>query len=128
MPIALEVTLIVVLIAIAVGLVPLLFQLRRTAKGLDILLVSLRTDLSQISEDVHASRLRMDLLASTLKTSLDDLAVCGRLLGEVASSLQGYNTRFHRSLESTSRYVGVILGGVSAVLAFFKRKPTPPQH
>ncbi|MBK7293439.1 MAG: hypothetical protein IPI84_06600 [Holophagaceae bacterium] len=62
MPLALEITLILVLIALAVGLVPLLHQLRRTAQSLDLFLLSTRKDLTQIAEDVHASRLRMDHL------------------------------------------------------------------
>jgi len=114
----------VVLVLFAVGVVPLLFQLRTTAKGLDHFLVALETDLSRIAEDVHASRRSMDLLATTLQASLDDLAVFGRLMGGLATSLDGYNTRFKRSLESTSMYIGGILGGVSAVLAFFKSKST----
>lgn len=49
MSIALEVTLIAVLITLAVGLVPLLFQLRRTASHLDAFLLSSKTDLSKIT-------------------------------------------------------------------------------
>lgn len=129
MPIALEVTLILVLAALAIGLVPLLFQLRQTAKVLDEFLLSSKKDLSQIAEDVHASRLRMDNLAATLQTSLDELSAFARLTGEVGCSLKEFHTRFRSTIESASRNLGGIIGGVSAVLAFFKKihKPSKPE-
>jgi hypothetical protein len=125
MPIALEITLIIVLAASTVGLVPLLFQLRRTAKGLDDFLLSSQKDLSQIAEDVHASRLRMDHLVGSLQTSLDDVSAFTQMTGEVGRTLKQFHTRFHNTIESASRNLGGILGGVSAVLTYFKNKETP---
>lgn len=66
MSIALEVTLIVALVALVVVLMSLLYQLRRTTQGLDALLLSSRKDLSQIEKDVHAFRLRMEHLLGSL--------------------------------------------------------------
>lgn len=125
MPIALEITLIVVLVALAVGLLPLLFQLRRTAQGLDAFLLSSRKDLSQIAEDVHASRLRMDQLTGSIQTYLDELSTFVQLMGEVGQTVRNFHNRFHNTIESASRNFGGIIGGVSAVLAFFKSKQTP---
>ena len=125
MSIALEVTLIVVLAALAAGLMPLLFQLRRTAQGLDTFLLSTKRDLAQIAEDVHASRLRMDQLADSLQDSLDELSTCARVVGDIGRSVKDFHSRFHSTIESASRNFGGIIGGVSAVLAFFKSKRTP---
>ena len=125
MPIALEVTLIVVLIALAIGLVPLLFQLRRTAQGTESFLLSSKKDLAQIAEDVHASRLRMDHLADSLQVSLDEISVFVQLIGEVGHTVKHFHDRFHSTIESASRNFGGIIGGVSAVLAFFKSRRTP---
>ena len=124
MPIALEVTLIAVLAALAVGLVPLLFQLRHTAQALDAFLLSSRRDLAQIAEDVHASRLRMDHLVGSLQTSLDDLATFAQLTGEVGRTLKSFHTRCQSTIESASRNLGGLLGGVGAVLTFFKNRQT----
>lgn len=124
MPLALEVTLILVLTSLSVGLVPLLFQLRRTAQGLDVFLLSSRKDLAQIAEDVHASRVRMDLLAVSLQASLDEVSAFAQMTGKVGSTLEKFHTRFQNTIESASQNLGGILGGVGAVLAFFKRKPT----
>jgi hypothetical protein len=126
MPIALEITLIAVLLALAVGLVPLLFQLRRTAQTLDAFLLASSRDLAQIAEDVHASRLRMDHLVGTLQTSLDDLSAFARFTGSVGRTLKDYHSRFHTTLESASRNLGVILGGIGAVLTLFKRRSPSP--
>ena len=125
MPIALEITLIVVLAALAVGLVPLLFQLRRTARGLDAFLFTSRRELSQIAEDVHASRLRMDHLVGSLQTSLDELSAVAQLAGDVGRTLKVFHTRFHNTIESASRNLGGIIGGISTVLTFFRNRETP---
>lgn len=124
MPIALEVTLILVLIALAIGLVPLLFQLRKTAQGLDLFLLSTKQDLSQIAEDVHASRMRMDHLAGSLAASLAELSVFAKSVGEVGNTVADLHARFRNTIESASRNFGGIIGGISAVLAFFKSRPT----
>jgi uncharacterized protein YoxC len=124
MPIALEITLILVLIAVAVGLVPLLVQLRKTAQGLDLFLLSTKQDLSQIAEDVHASRMRMDHLAGSLAGSLAELSVFAKSVGEVGNTLTDLHARFRNTIESASRNLGGIVGGISAVLAFFKSRPT----
>jgi len=125
MPIALEITLILVLIALAVGLVPLLHQLRRTAQSLDLFLLSTQKDLTQIAEDVHASRLRMDTLAGSLAESLGELSVFARSIGEVGATVSEWHTRFRNTIDSASRNFGGVIGGISAVLAFFKSKSTP---
>lgn len=124
MPIALEITLILVLASLAIGLVPLLYQLRRTAQTLDLFLLSTGKDLSQIAEDVHASRLRMDGLASSLSVSLTELSVFARSIGEVGSTVSEWHARFRNTIESASRNFGGVIGGISAALAFFKSRPT----
>jgi uncharacterized protein YoxC len=126
MPIALEITLILVLVALAVGLVPLLFQLRQTAQGLDQFLLSTKKDLSQIAEDVHASRLRMDNLASTLQQTLCEFSVFAKTVGELGSRVKELQAEYRNSLEATSRIVGSAIGGISAVLTFLKNRQTNP--
>jgi hypothetical protein len=121
MSVALEITLIVVLVAIASAMVPLLFQLRRTAQGLDSFLLSTRRDLCQIAEDVHASRLRMDHLAVSLQSSLDELSTFAQTMGELGGMVKSFHNQFHSSIESASRNLGSLLGGLSSVLTFFKR-------
>jgi uncharacterized protein YoxC len=124
MPIALEITLILVLIALAVGLVPLLIQLRRTAQGLDLFLLSTSKDLAQIAEDVHASRLRMDHLAGSLTDSLGGFSTFANSIGEVGATVKEWHTHFRSTIESASRNIGGLIGGISAALAFLKSKST----
>jgi uncharacterized protein YoxC len=124
-PIALEITLILVLVAVAVALVPLLYQLRKSAQAMDLFLLSTKLDLAQIAEDVHASRLRMDHLASTLQSTLYEFSVFAKSVGELGGWLKELQTNFRTSLESASRNFGGIIGGISAVLAFLKTRQTP---
>jgi len=124
MPIALEVTLILVLAVVTLALVSLLTQLRQTARGLDAFLVSTRKDLAQIAEDVHASRLRMDHLATTLQASLEEFSTFAGLVGLLGTTVKNFHQRFHETIESASRNLGGIIGGISAVSAFFKRSPS----
>ncbi|WP_257309805.1 hypothetical protein [Geothrix fuzhouensis] len=125
MPIALEITLILVLIALAAGLVPLLFQLRRTAQGVDTFLLTSSKELSQIAEDVHAFRMHMDSLAGSLQTSLGELSTFTRSIAEIGRTVTELNCRVRDSLESTYRNIGKIIRGIGAVLAFFKIRQTP---
>ncbi|MBK9797672.1 MAG: hypothetical protein IPP58_14520 [Holophagaceae bacterium] len=125
MPLALEITLILVLVALAVGLLPLFHQLRLTAKGLNAFLLSTTKDLSQIAEDVHASRLRMDHLAGTLQLTLVEISVFAKSVGEVGTKVKELHTEFRNSLESTTRIVGSVMGGIGAVLAFLKNQKSP---
>jgi hypothetical protein len=120
MAIALEATLILVLLATAIGLVPLLFQLRRTAQSLDHFLLLSRKDLAQIAEDVHASRLRMDHLAFSLQGSLDDLSLFTRMLGDVGRTVADVNQRFHTTLDAITRHFGEL----GNLLGLFKGKAT----
>jgi uncharacterized protein YoxC len=123
MPIALEWTLILVLVALALAVVPLLLQLRKTAQGLDQFLLSARRDLSQISEDVHASRIRVDHLAATLQITLNDLSTFTNSIREVGITVKEWHHRFRSTVESVSLGLGGVLGGLSSLLAFFKHKP-----
>jgi hypothetical protein len=121
---ALEITLIAVLVALTVGLLPLLYQLRRTARGLDLFLLAAKRDLAQIAEDVHASHVRMDHLAATVQASMVEFSSFAKSINDVGTTLTDLHTRFRTSIESTTQNLGAIIGGVSTVLAFFKNKPT----
>ena len=125
MPVALEITLILVLVAVAAALVPLLYQLRKSAQAVDLFLLSTKQDLAQIAEDVHASRLRMDHLAGTLQSTLYEFSIFAKSVGELGGWLKELQATFRNSLESASRNFGGILGGISAALAFFKSRQTP---
>lgn len=122
---ALEVTIILGLIVITIALVALLIQLRQTARGLDAFLNASRKDLAQIAEDVHASRLRMDRLAISLQVSLDEFSAFASLVGLLGSTVKDFHTRFHETIESASRNLGGIIGGITAVSSFFKRNTAP---
>jgi hypothetical protein len=80
--------------------------------------------LSQIAEDVHTSRMRMDHMAVSLQSSLNEVNAFTAVLGDVGRTLKQFQAGFHSSIESTSRSLGGIVGGISAALSFFKSKTT----
>lgn len=108
-----------------VGLLPLLIQLRITAKRFDQFLYASRKDLVQIAEDVRASRMQMNHIVGSLQTSLEDLSSFTRVMGEIGVSIKNLHSRFHNSFESASAKAGVLLGGINALLAFFESRQTP---
>jgi hypothetical protein len=123
MSLALEFALILFLLVVALGLLPLLTQLRRSARALETFLEASRGDLARIAEDAHASRLRMDHLAETLQASAEEVEGILRTAGEVGHTLRTFNDRFHNALESAAGRFGGILGGISTLLTFLKRTP-----
>lgn len=132
MPIALELTLILVLLAIAAGLVPLLFQLRRTAQGLDAFLLSTRKELAQITEDVHASRLRMDHLGVSLQVYLDEISGFVAVMRAVKDGAQSFTAGIRRAFDPDASPLARVIGGLSSVWTLFRRtqalrQPGPEQ-
>jgi hypothetical protein len=107
------------------AVVPLLLQLRKTARGLDQFLFSARMDLAQIAEDVHASRLRMDHLAGILQATLSDLAIFTTSIREAGNTVTEWHQRLRHIVDSVSHGLGGLLGGVGSAMALFKDKPSP---
>ena len=70
MPIPFEVSFMVVLVALAGGMVYLSFQQRPTCQTIESFLHSLSKDLSRIAEGVHVFRLRTDHWTRPLQASL----------------------------------------------------------
>jgi hypothetical protein len=130
MPLLLELTLVLVLLAIGGALVSLLFQLRRTAQGLDAFLLSTRKDLLQITEDVHASRLRMDHLGISLQYYLDEISGFIAVARDVKEGVTSFTGALRRALDPASNPFAGIIGGITAVMTLFrrnraKREPEP---
>jgi len=124
MPLALEITLIAVLAVLTACIVPLIFQLRRTAKGVDAFLLATRKDLVQITEDVHASRLRMDRLGNSLQAYLDDISGIMAVMRDVKEGVASFASGIRRALDPASNPFAGIVGGVSAIMTLFRRNET----
>lgn len=123
MSMPLEVTLIVVLGALTLGVLPLLVQLRRTARSLDAFLVEGRRDLRQIAEDVHAVRLRTEALAASLEAPVEELTTFARALGDAGRTVRDLQARVQGAAESLSRRFAALTGGLSAVLGLLGARP-----
>lgn len=124
MPISLQITLVVVLLVSTMGLLSLFFYLGRAARSLDTFLQGAQKDLARISEDAHASRLRMDKLADSLQISLDEFAGLAQAAGNVGRMVNELQLQFQIGIESVSRNLGSLLGLLGPVLAAFRS----PRH
>lgn len=124
MPISLQITLIVVLLALAAGMLSVGFYMGRAARSLDAFLQSAQKDLARISDDAHASRLRMDQLSDSLQISLDEFADLAKAAGKVGRMVGDLQAQFQSGMESVSRNLGSLLGLLGPVLAAFRS----PRH
>lgn len=125
MPISLQITLVVVLLAVAAGLLSVCFYTGRAARSLDAFLQEAHKDLARISDDAHASRLRMDQLADSLQICLDEFAGFARTAGSLGRLVNELQNQFQTGLETASRSLGSLLGLLGPVLAALR---SPRQH
>ncbi len=124
MPMSLQITLVVVLLALAAGMLSVCFYLGRAARSLDVFLQGAKKDLTRISDDAHASRLRMDQLADSLQISLDEFAGLARTAGKLGRMVDELQMQFQTGMETVSRNLGSLLGLLGPVLAAFRS----PRH
>ena len=128
MPLPLEITLIVVLLAVGAAVVPLLLQLRRTAKEAEVLMHSAKQELTRLAEDAHASNRRVESLGASLQVSLDEFAGLARALGDTGRMVKAFQVQCQSGLDSASRVFSSVLGGLEAVRALFGHKSQPAQN
>lgn len=121
---ALEVTLIVVLLVLTAGVLPLLMQLRRTARSLEAFLEAAGGDLGRITEDVHAVRGQVERLAADLGPPVASLARFAGAMGRVGTAVEDLHDRVRSTIASASRRWGGLTAGLSAVLGIFARRPS----
>jgi type II secretory pathway component PulM len=127
MPIVLETALVLALVALMAFLVPLLAQMRRTARSADQFLRAAQADLAQVAQDVHAVRLRLDQAALSLEPTLEALATLSRAAEGVGKAVTDIKARYAHGLESASQILGILMGGVRALAAFLPTCHKPQQ-
>jgi xanthine/uracil/vitamin C permease (AzgA family) len=122
MSIAIGIALILVLGAVTAGLVPLLLQLRNTARGLDQFLRAAQMDLAQIAQDVHAARLRTDELAASIRPTLDELGSIARTVDEAGKTALALKDQYIHCFDTVSQTLGSLLGGFASLRAFLRHE------
>jgi uncharacterized membrane protein len=73
-----------------VFLVPLLLQLRRTAQAFEKLALDAQQDLRRITDDIHATRARMDEVAELAKRSLDTTTPMSQVITGVLRAVPAF--------------------------------------
>jgi hypothetical protein len=81
-----QILLAVLAVALVAFLVPLILQLTRTARSVQVLAESAREDLNRIAGDVHEVRQGLDQVVSLVERSLELPAVAGALAATVVRS------------------------------------------
>lgn len=97
----------VVFLVVAAALVPLLVQLKRTAREADALLVDLRRELVPTLRELRESSERLNRASATVENGAEKAGVLFASLGEVGESIHNVNRFLHRD---TARYVGNAAG------------------
>jgi hypothetical protein len=67
----LQIVVAVVVVAVGGCLVPLILQLRRTARSVEALAESARADLGRIAQDIHETRVGVDKVVGLVERSLE---------------------------------------------------------
>lgn len=89
MGLALQIVLILFLVAVGAYLIPLLVQLRRTARAVETLAQGAKEDLSSIAGDVHQARAQLDKVSGMVEASLAMPSTIGASVARFVQSLSG---------------------------------------
>jgi hypothetical protein len=109
----LQIVIAVVLLALCAFLVPLLTQMRRTARAVELLADSARQDLDGMAQDLHQVRARVDQVADLVAATLAVPASLG----------EGLSWLFRRHPEEVGpkapAWLELIRSGLDLVLSVF---------
>jgi hypothetical protein len=114
---SLQIVLALVVIVLGACLVPLLLQLYRTAKALETLAESARTDLGQIAQDVHHTRLALDRVTGIVERSLEFPASASAIGVGLMRSVAAFLER------GPSPLMEALVTAVKIGIHFFRRAP-----
>lgn len=119
----LQIVIALVLLVLCGVLVPLLLQLRRTARSVQELAESARQDLNVIATDLHHVRGRLDQLADLAASSMALPATLGDLMGSLSRSIPDLLGR------QASGWIGIVIAGLKFAMDQFlrpkQRRPEP---
>ena len=117
----LQIIIAAVLVALCACLVPLLLQLRRTARAVEKFADSARQDLSGMAGDVHQVRQRVDQVADLAAAGLALPGSLGEWLARAVFKLPDLMER------KSSGWLSLLMTGLQVALQVFLRsKAAPP--
>lgn len=117
MHLALQIVLVLAVLALVGFLVPLLVQLRRTARAAEELARSARRDLDRMTQDVHHMRLRVEELSGTVQEALELPSAISRTLSGL---LQAVPALFGRK-EGGTGSLELLVAGIQAATSLIRR-------
>ena len=117
----LPLTLIALLIVLALGMLVILVQVRRSARKFEAFLDATQRDFGSITADVRALRLRLEQLSEPLRSSTRELSEFTRALGELGRGLLRAQDRVQAGLQAARCYLSGLGRGLTTLLPFLKR-------
>ncbi len=117
----LQVVIALAVVALTAALIPLLLQLRRTAQAVEGFAKSAGTDLTRISEDVHATRERVEGLADLAQKGLEHPGPIGQVVFGLVGALPSL---LHPRPQGTN-LVELLVTGLRSALSFFRGATSP---
>ena len=117
----LPLTLIVVLIVLALGVLATLYQLQRTARKFEAFLEATQRDLGSITADIHAFRLHVEQLIAPLHSTTRELSDFAHALGELTQGLRRTQDRVRDGFRRVSCYLSGLTRGVTTLLPFLRK-------
>lgn len=118
-------SLIIAILCVTGLILPLLWQLRKTAVSLERFFDSATKDLHQVATDVHEARSRIDEIAGTVRGSADSLASFSRSVSNLGASLQIAAESVIGARALVTKSVGGVVGALSAgvsIASFLRRR------
>ena len=112
----LQVVLALAVAALTAALIPLFIQLRRTAQAVEQFSKRAEQDLSQMAEDLHATRLRVEGLADLAQRGLEHPGP----LGQVVFGLVGALPALLNPPRTGPNIVDLLVTGFRTALSFFR--------
>lgn len=114
-----------VVIALAVTtltatLVPLFLQLRRTARSVETLAEQAGRDLSQVAEDLHATRIRVEGLADLAQRGLEHPGPLGQVIFGLVGALPAL---LRPSSQEGTNFIALFVTALRSALSFFRGAP-----
>lgn len=112
-----QVVFLIVLASLGCFLVPLLLQLRKTAKAIEELAKSANRDINRVADDVHQIKIQMDEIAELTKESLTLPANISQMVQTITHLILSFI-----DIQNEKSIFNNLLSGIQTIIAIFRKR------
>lgn len=124
MSVILQVVLALAVAALTAALIPLLFQLRRTAAAMEQFAHDASRDLNRVATDLHETRTRIESLADLAQEQLEHPGLVSQIAFGVARAVPV----ILNPEKGRGNLLETMMAGVDMITALFRQRSTPQPH